>query len=303
MSIGTWIRATRPQFLTITAVAVCVGVAGIAYEGMPIAWTPALLCLLGALCVHAGANMVNDFHDREGDAGNLERLTPFTGGSRMIQDAILTPRATAIAGYGLVAGAAMIGVILMALGRTELVWVGIAGVGMAIAYSAPPLRFSARGCGELVVAGAWLVVVIGTDFVLRGHWSLQPIIAGAPLACLVGAILWVNEYPDEGADRRSGKHTLVVVLGVGRAAWWHLALVGSAYAWLAYAMILGRLPPTAALGLIGLPGSLFAAVRLIQVAAKRGDSRRFLPVIRTTILAAHLHGAGLIAGLLLGRSA
>lgn len=300
VSIGTWIRATRPQFLTITAVAVCVAVAGIAHEGMPIDWTAAVLCLLGALFVHAGANMVNDFHDREGDAENFERLTPFTGGSRMIQDAILTPRATAIAGYALVAGAALIGILLMATGRVELLWVGVAGIAMAIAYSAPPLRFSARGCGEFVVAGAWLLVVIGTDLVLRGGWALQPVIVGWPLACLVGAILWVNEYPDEGADRRSGKRTLVVLLGSARAARWHLVLVASAYVWLVVAMIPGRLPFAAALGLIGLPGSLFAAIRLIQVAGTGGDSRRFLPVIRATILAAHLHGVGLIVGLLLG---
>lgn len=300
--IGVWIRATRPQFLTITALAVCIGVAGGAYEGMPIDWTAAVFCLLGALFVHAGANMVNDFHDREGDAGNVERLSPFTGGSRMIQDAILTPRATAIAGYALLVVAAMIGVVLMASGRTELLWVGVAGIAMAVAYSAPPPRLSARGWGEIVVAGAWLLVVIGTDLALRGEWALQPLIVGVPLACLVAAILWVNEYPDEGADRRSGKYTLVVVLGVSRAARLHLALVASAYAWLVVAMSLGHLPLAAALGLIGLPVSLFAAIRLILVAESDGDSRRFLPVVRATILAAHLHGAGLIAGLLLGRA-
>lgn len=300
VSIGTWIRATRPQFLTITAVAVGVAVAGIAYEGMRIDWTAAVLCLLGALCVHGGANMVNDFHDREGDAGNVERLTPFTGGSRMIQDAILTPRATALAGYALVAASGLIGMALIAMGRLQLLWVGMLGIAMAIAYSAPPLRFSARGWGEFVVAGAWLLVVIGTDLVLREECSLQPVVAGLPLACLVAAILWVNEYPDERADRRSGKRTLVVVLGLARAARWHLVLVTGAYAWLAGAMIAGRLPLSATLGLIGLPWSCFAAVRLIQAAGAGGDSQRFRPVIGATIAAAHLHGVGLIIGLTLG---
>lgn len=302
MSFGTWIRATRPQFLTITAVAVGVAIAGVAYDGMPIDAMAVALCFLGALFVHAGANMVNDFHDRDGDAGNVARLTPFTGGSRMIQESVLTPRATAIAGYSLVVGAAMIGLILMTAGHTKLLLVGLAGLSMAVAYSAPPLRLSARGCGEFVVAGAWLLVVVGTDLVLRGDWALQPVIVGLPLACLVAAILWVNEYPDEDADRRSGKHTLVVVLGAGPAARLHLLLVTAAYLCLIAAIAAGRLPPAAALGLIGLPGSFFAAIRLTRVAAARGDSRRYLPVIGSTIVAAHLHGAGLIAGLLLARS-
>jgi 1,4-dihydroxy-2-naphthoate octaprenyltransferase len=296
-TIVTWVRATRPQFLTITAVAVCLGVMAAAADGVSVEWGAALLCLAGALCAHAGANMVNDFHDREGDAGNVERLTPFTGGSRMIQDGVLTPGSTALAGYSLIVAAAAIGIVLWGAGNVALLGVGFVGIVLAVAYSAPPLRLSARGLGEGVVAAAWLLVVVGTDLVVRGAWSLQPVILGAPLACLVGAILWVNEYPDEQADRRVGKRTLVVSLGGRRAAQLHVLLVVVAYGWLMGMIGVDSVPATAVFGLLGLPWSVFAAVRLLRVADSNEGSLKFMPVIRATIIAAHLHGMGMIAGL------
>ncbi len=296
-TIATWVRATRPQFLTITVVAVCLGLTAAAVDGIQLEWGASLLCLAGALCAHAGANVVNDFHDREGDAGNVERLTPFTGGSRMIQDGVLTPRSTAFVGYSLISVAMGIGIVLWASGSVDLLSVGVIGLIIAVAYSAPPLRLSARGCGEVVVVAAWLLVVVGTDLVAAGAWSLRPVIVGVPLACLVGAILLVNEYPDEQADRRIGKRTLVVALGGRRAARLHLLLVVGAYAWLIGMIGVGRIPATTVLGLLGLPASLLAAVRLLRIAGSGGESSRFLPVVRATILAAHLHGVGMIAGL------
>jgi 1,4-dihydroxy-2-naphthoate octaprenyltransferase len=301
VTIGHWARATRPQFLTITVVAVCVGLASAAVDGAALDWLAAGLCLAGAVCAHAGANMVNDFHDREGDAANTERLTPYTGGSRLIQDGVLGARAVGLAGYALLALAAAVGGVFVASGNTSLLGLGIAGIVLAVAYSAPPARLSARGCGEAVVALAWLLVVVGTDLVLRRAWSVQPLMTGVPLACLVGAILWINEYPDESADRRDGKRTLVVVLGARRAAQLHLLLVAGAYAWLMALLASGRVPPTAALGLLGLPWSVYAAVRLLRVADAGGATLRFLPIVRATILAAHVHGVGLAVGLWLAR--
>ena len=42
-----------------------------------------------------------------------------------------------------------------------------AGLLLAWAYSAPPLRLMSRGLGELTVALVWFLVVIGADLVQR----------------------------------------------------------------------------------------------------------------------------------------
>jgi len=298
--IGIWIRATRPQFLTVSVVAVALKRTSVVSSGLQIHWGTALLTLLGAICMHAGANLINDFHDRDADVGNTDRLPPFTGGSRMIQDGLISARSMAVYGYALVGVTTAIGFGLAAAGNVRLLIVGAAGLVMAVAYSAPPLRLSARGCGEFVVAGAWLLVVVGADLVQRGVWSLHAVLAGVPMACLVAAILWVNEFPDYVADSRAGKRTIVVRLGRVAAARLHFGLVVFAYAWLVGACALGALSGMALAGLLSVPLSLFAALRLLGVASTHA-SERLLPVIKSTILAAHVHGIALAIGLLAGR--
>lgn len=291
------LAVTRPRFLTITAVAVLVGLAGAAGGGVPIDWARAALTLLGALLAHAGANMINDYHDRDADAGNTARLHPYTGGSRLIQDGLLGARTVALYGYGSLAATALLGAALALTGRPQLWALGALGLLLAIAYSAPPLRLSARGAGELVIAAAWLLVVAGTDVAQRGGWSLVPVIAGLPLSLLVAAILLANGYPDRRADEAAGKRTIVVRLGTRRAGWTYLGLVAAACLWLAAAVAAGALPLWALAGLLPLAPSLDAARRLRR---HRDDDpvASLLPAIRATIAAAHLHGL-LVAGALL----
>lgn len=292
-----WLAATRPQFITITVVAVLVGLAASAHDGIAIDTLRLVLTLIGAIVVHAGANLVNDYHDRDGDARNEERLSPFTGGSRVIQQGLFSPRAAALYGYALLALAAAIGALLALTGRPALWTVGAAGLLLAVLYSAPPLRLSARGLGEFVITGAWLLVVLGADLVQRGSWSITALAAGLPIGLLVAAILHVNEFPDRAADAASGKQTIVVQLGPRLAAWAYLALVLAAYLWLAFAAFADVLPRWTLIGWAALPLSLFAAIHLIRHAG-RAPTTVLMPAIKATIAAAHLNGLLIAAALL-----
>lgn len=292
---AAWIAATRPQFITITVVAVLLGLAGSHFDGTPLDWARALLTLLGAILVHAGANVVNDYHDRFADANNDNRIAPFTGGSRIIQDGVFSAQAAATYGYALLGATVLTGALLALTGRPQLWMVGALGLLLAVAYSAPPLRLSGRGVGEFVIAGAWLLVVVGTDVAQRGAWSITPLAAGLPIALLVAAILHANEFPDRASDAAAGKNTIVVQLGPRLAAWAYLALVLAAYLWLGFAVFAEVLPTLALLGWLAAPWSLHAALLLIRRGA--GPTAALLPALKSTILAAHLHGL-LLAGAL-----
>lgn len=296
---AAWLAATRPGFLGITAVAVLVGLAAAASDGVAIDGWRFVATLAGALLVHAGANVVNDFHDRHADAGNVERVAPFTGGSRMIQDGVFEAGTFAAYGYALLGAAAVLGALLATSGAPQLWSVGAAGLTLAVAYSAPPPRLSGRVLGESVIAAAWLLVVVGSDVALRGGWSARPAAAGLSVALLVAAILLANGFPDRRADAAAGKRTLVVALGPRRAALAYLGIVLMAHGWLA-AMVAGARLPVAALAALGaLPWSLAAAARLLRhsEAAPAGALR---PALVASILAAHLHGLLLAAALLVG---
>lgn len=300
-SPANWLAATRPQFLGVTAVSVLVGLAGAAGDGVPLRWGAGATTLAGALLVHAGANLVNDFHDRDADAANDERLTPFTGGSRMIQDGLMRAGAVALYGYLLLALGAALGAGLALDGRPQLWWIGALGLALAIAYSAPPLRLSARGIGEAAIAAAWLLVTVGSDLAQRGSWSPVPVAAGAPMALLVAAILLANGFPDRNADAATGKDTLVVRLGPRAAARAYLVLVAAAYLALVAAAVGGVLPAAALAGLLAAPASLFAA-RQLALNCEGAPGPRLLPALVATIAAAHLYGISVAAALLLSRS-
>ncbi len=297
MRFGQWMAATRPRFLTITVVAVGLGLVSALADGTPLAWPTAGLTLLGALAVHAGANLINDYHDRDADACNADALSPYAGGSRMIQDGVFRPTTIAAYGYSLMSLSIAIGIALMLTGHSNLLFVGAAGTILAVVYSAPPLRLSARGWGEAIVVAAWLLVVVGADLVQRGEWSVRPVVAGLPVACLTAAILLINEFPDYDADATAGKRTLVVRLGRRAASWAYLALVLAAYAWILVMVLVGQLPPAAAFGLFVLPLSGYAAGKLLNF-DPRLPKIALLPAIRATILAAHVLGMALILGLL-----
>ena len=293
---AAWLAATRPGFLGITAVAVSVGLAAAAFDGIALDGWRAMATLAGALLVHAGANAVNDFHDRIADAGNADRIAPFTGGSRLIQEGVLAPRTMALIGYGLLALGAAMGVLLALSGAPPLWWVGGAGLALALAYSAPPARLSGRGLGEWVIATAWLLVVVGADAALRGDLAARPVAAGLSVSLMVAAILLANGFPDRRADAAAGKRTLVVALGPKRAARAHLALVLGAHAGLVVLVFTGQLPGLALLAVGSLPWSVASAVRLLgQADAAPGPALR--PALSNSIAAAHLHGL-LLAGAL-----
>jgi 1,4-dihydroxy-2-naphthoate octaprenyltransferase len=282
------VAATRPAFLIVTLAASLLGVASAAAGGVRIDPVAATLALVFALVAHAGVNVLNDYFDaRNGsDACNSERLFPFTGGSRLIQNGVLSLRATGRLGYLLLASVIPAGVWLAARSTPELILVGLAGLIVGWAYSAPPLQLASRGLGEIAVTCGWTLIVIGTDLVQRGRFAFAPLAAGLAFALLVANLLYINQFPDVRADARAGKRTVVVRLGVARARWGYGVLAVLAALWIVGCVVARALPPLALLSLLPLAFSAGALRRLWRCADRPAQLR---PAIRLTILAVLAH--------------
>lgn len=298
--VAKYIAATRPAFLSVTLVACLIGLASARFSGFPVAIDKGLLTLFFALVAHAGVNVINDYYDalNGSDAANSERLFPFTGGSRFIQNGVLSEAETARLGWGLLLPVVPAGLWLAWQAGPGLIVIGLAGLLIGWAYSAPPLALASRGLGEAAVAAGWLLVVVGSDYVQRGAFALAPLQAGLSYALLVAAILFINEFPDQRGDAAAGKRTLVVRLGPDGAKWAWLGLVLAAYGWLVLMVGRGYLPQGAAAAALTLILSFRAARSLLAHAAEPCE---LAPALRLTIAAAHLHGLVLAATLALGR--
>ncbi|QTD45079.1 prenyltransferase [Ottowia testudinis] len=288
-------RMTRPGFLLITLTACLLGLATAATAGA-VRPATAVLTLLLACMAHAGANVLNDFHDalNGADAANDGAMFPFSGGSRLIQQGVVSVPHTARWAAWLLLPLIPAGLLLAWHGGPGLLAVGAAGLGLAWAYSAPPLRLMSRGLGELAVAAAWALVVVGADFVQRGHFAVLPAALGAALGLLVACILLINGVPDAAADARVGKRTLAVRLGGHGAARLYGVLTLLAQGVVVTAVWTGVAPRAALAGLLALPLSLAAAALLGRHAAA---PTRLKPAMALSIAAANVQGLAMAAGL------
>lgn len=282
-----YLYAMRPGFLQVSLVPVLLGWATSFSEGSAFDFGTALVTVFGALSFGGAVNVVNDYYDAlsGGDAINDQRVFPFTGGSRSIQNGILTLEQMWRWGLGLMILTGLLGLWLMWLVGPALAWLGLAGFFLGWSYSAPPLSLAARGLGELAVAlGFGLCIPLGADFVQRGDWSWSPVLFAVPYALQVAAILYANEFPDATADATVGKRTLVVRLGV-RASWGYVLLTLVASCWFVGLLLSGALPWKSALAGVPLVLNWMAARDLLRLHPP------YPSLIRLTILAAVAHGA------------
>lgn len=291
---GRWVRATRPGFLLVTFTAALAGILQALACGVQLDAPAALATLALAVLMHAGVNLYNDYGDAVGgsDALNTGRLSPFSGGSRVIQDGEFSAAQVRDGARALALVVVYGGVLLAARAGPGLLAVGLAGLALGWAYSSPRVALMSRGLGELAVALGWWLIVVGADYVQRHAFSAMAAVSGVSIALLVTGVLWAAEFPDARADAAAGKRTLVVRLGPAWAALGYALLVAGAHAWLALWWWWDWLPSAAWWALASLPLSLAAALLLWRRAR---EPHRLRPVLVLTLAAAVLHAALLSA--------
>ena len=292
-----YFAATRPAFLSVTFVGVLLGLASAAAAGIHPDSTTATLTMFFALVAHAGANVLNDYYDSLSgcDAANTARVFPFTGGSRFIQNGVLSQQVIGLYGYSLLLAVIPAGLWLTFVSAPGLIGIGLAGLLVGWAYSAPPFKLQSRGLGEFGITAGWLLVVTGTDFVQRHSFDFAPVAAGLGFALLVANVLYINQFPDVAADAQAGKRTVVVRLGVANARFGYLLIALLCYNWVLAMVVNGNLPPLALVSLLGAVPSTLATRDLWRHA---GVPPRLTFAIKMTILAAVVHGL-LLAGALM----
>lgn len=298
--LARYFAATRPAFLTASLMACLIGLASAWHGNLAFDVSLALVTLLFALLAHAGVNVLNDYYDALNgtDAQNTDRIFPFTGGSRFIQNGVLSLMQTRNYGFALMACVAAAGLWLMARSAPQLMYVGLAGLFIGWAYSAPPFRLNSRGLGELCVAAGFLAITVGTDFVQRKGFTAAPFIAGLSYALLVANLLYINQFPDRTADTAAGKLHWVARLQVQQARWGYVLIVALSYIWLLVSVVLGWLPVLALIALLAVPLSMQAARLLLRHAAQ---PQQLGDAIKLTIAAMMMHGALLSLALILSK--
>jgi 1,4-dihydroxy-2-naphthoate octaprenyltransferase len=287
------LRTTRLPFLSATAVPVLLGIAIAATHGAFTWWT-ALLTLIGGSLAHLAINVTNDIFDTLSGADEANTTpTQFSGGSRVAIYELLTVRQLVAVALALFAGAAAIGLVLVLVTRsTTLLWIGVAGILVGVAYTAPPLKLVHRGLGEIAVAiGFGPIMLLGAYVVQTGRIAAEPLVVSITIGILVALILFVNEIPDRSGDASAGKRTLPVRFSPSIVQIGYLVAAALAFALIAGGVAIGLLPWPTLLALLAAP----VAVRVYRGIKVNYDS----PYALMATMGMNINLTLLVGGLLL----
>jgi 1,4-dihydroxy-2-naphthoate octaprenyltransferase len=230
-NIKLWLAAIRAPFFTASLIPVLVG-AALSNRYGKFHFINLLFGLLILISCQAGANLINDYFDAAGSDRINNSPTPFSGGSRLIQQGRLSRSSYykgAIIFY--CAALTMIAVLTIIYRHPGILLLGISGIVIGIVYSARKTCGMGRGWGELAVGMGFGPLATAGSFLLQTNY-LQPeaFLAGIPVGFLVMGILILNEFPDLEADRAVGKRNWIVRAGGGvKGVWIYLVVISLAY--------------------------------------------------------------------------
>lgn len=211
-----WLRAARAPFFSASVIPVLVGVSLARQEGF--FNLPLFLAALAAVVSnHAGANLLNDYYDAAGSDPINQKVTPFSGGSRLIQEGLLSRAAYLKAAYLAFAINLIITLTLSLFFRNAAIaFLGISGFILGVFYSVNRIYAMGRGWGEIAVGLAFgPIAVMGSYLFQTGRITWEALASGIPVGLLVMGILILNEFPDWDADRKVGKRNWIVRAGCG----------------------------------------------------------------------------------------
>lgn len=286
-SLNIWAKAMRLPFLTATAVPVILGSAIAWQQGFPFSWLLFAVALLGVSFAHLGTNLANDYYDHK--SGNDEANatpTPFSGGSRVIQDGLIKAESIRNASFLFFTMALLsMAYLYWSTGYTALAVIGLVGGFIGFFYTAPPLKLGYRGFGELLTGVCFgPLVVAGSYAVQAGTIDRVSLLASVPVGLLIGLVLYINEFPDYEADKSVRKKTAVVLLGTRKAMGAYHNLLFFTYAFAAIFVVAGLLPLFALLVFLTLPLAIKAFLASRRYIQEGEDLRALLPANASTIM-------------------
>lgn len=217
-----WLKAMRLQFYPMTFIAYAAGAYAAKAMGHP--FDPLIFWLgyLFLFFVEAATVLSNEYFDYRSDAQN-KFFSPFTGGSRVIVEKLLSFKEIKNATLLFLSLSAIVFAVLMLRVNGSLFSSVIAcsvTSTLALGYTVPPLRLSYRGLGEFNVAFTHSFAVIICGYVFQGGHinDARPWLLSIPLFLAVLPSIMLAGIPDYEADRSAGKKTLAVRLGKKSAA-------------------------------------------------------------------------------------
>lgn len=296
-----WLKAVRVPFFTATVVPVLLGSIAAWHDKGNFLWFRFWLTMVGAIFMHIGTNLGNDYFDHVSSCDDINKTpTPFSGGSRVIQEGLVSPRSVLYASLAAFSLGSIIGLYLNYVCGTNVILIlGIIGVSLGFFYTAKPIQIGYGSFGELATGiGFGPIMVMGSYYVQAQNLPIKAFWISIPVGILIALVLFINEFPDYAADKSVGKRTLVVILGKKRAVILYHILLACVYLAVALLVIFRFLPVMALVVFLSLP----LALKAYMVSKNNFDKVYELLTANASTIGLHaIIGVLLYAGLILDK--
>ncbi len=168
------------------------------------------------LPAHLMVNYSNEYFDRKVD--RFSTSTNFSGGSGVLLSHPELKRFAKYFSLVMILISLIIGFTFGYLYNSPIIFLlAISGNLLGWFYSAPPLKFSYRGFGEIAtVLSGFLVPGLGYA-AITGVINIQFIIFSIPIMLSYILFILSVEIPDRESDQKGGKYTLIVRYGYNKA--------------------------------------------------------------------------------------
>ena len=234
-----WIESMRLRTLPLALANTITGSA-LAWAAGGFRWPVFVLTAITTLLLQILSNMANDYGDFKNGKDTAERIGP----RRMVQSGKISPAAMLRGIVVVIVLAIISGTWLIIEGfshRTPLIisnlslisifsFLGLAAITAAIKYTVGKNPYGYKAMGDVFVFVFFgLVGVIGTYFLhtFDFRWSL--LLPASAIGFLSVGVLNLNNLRDFEADKKTGKRTLVVALGLPKARLYHTFLLFGAF--------------------------------------------------------------------------
>ena len=220
-----------------------------------------VILFIGFIDAHALSNLSNDYfgYFRGDDSPDSPRRM-YT--IHPIADGVITRHEAKLSLMVLL----VIGIIIAAyftvyVGIYTLLFFGL-GVALLFFYDAAPTPLKSIGLGEIASFLAWgPVMIAGGFYVISGHLSVIPVIAGIPYGLGVMSILWGKHIDQEAYDSSKRIRTMPVILGTRVSRDAGIAIISLVYVSVFVSVIFSILPTTSVIILVSVPAAIMGIRR------------------------------------------
>ncbi len=244
------------------------------------------LVLFGVSINHIALNMTDDYFDFKYAVDRLKpgEKNPYTGGSGTLTSGLIAPNSMFNAFVLLYLIVAFVGIYLAFVRGLLVLAFVLFGLFCSIFYTAPPIKFSHHGLGELgLLINFGTTIGLGSYFVQAQELSYEAFLATLPCGIMLFSMIVINEIPDLEDDKRAGKLTLVARYGNQAGIKLYVGSWAATYSVIIMGVAIHVLSPLTLIALLSFP----LTYRSIRVLQRHYEDPRMMAPANLDMIKAH----------------